>query len=143
MTGVQTCALPIFFKEYVFLVLVASSIGPLVPGGRMMEFDDIDDEWTRKSVLKDVEGCFFVKGVPCFVCKALELCNVVVEVLLLHLEFPELLLGSGFNGSVGVHVGESIEDFVPQVFFGGEYLLLLGLPTILLVLQPNHRYLVL
>ena len=70
-------------------MLVASSIGPLVPGGRMMEFDDIDDEWARKSVLEDVEGFFFIKSVPCFICEALELCNVVVEVLLFHLEFLE------------------------------------------------------
>ena len=54
-----------------------------------MELDDIDDKWTRESVLKDVEGCFFVKGVPCFICEALKLRNVVVEVFLFHLEFFE------------------------------------------------------
>ena len=70
-------------------MLVASSIGPFIQDGRMMEFDDIDDKWTRESVLKDVEGCFLVKGVPCLICEALELRNVVVEVLLFHLEFFE------------------------------------------------------
>ena len=76
-------------KEYVFLMLDASGSGPLVPCDRVVELDDIDDEGTGESVLKDVESCFFVEGIPCFVCKALELCNVVVEVLLFHLEFLE------------------------------------------------------
>ena len=102
-------------------MLEASGSSPLVPCDRVMEFNDIDDKGIRESIFKDIKGCFFVKGVPCFFCKALELCNVVIEVLLLHLEFPELLLGSGFNGSIGVRIGESIEDRVPQVLFGGEY----------------------
>ena len=72
-----------------------------------MERNDIDNEGVRKSVLKDVEGCFFVKGIPCFVCEALEFRNIVVEVLLFHLEFPELSLRSGPDGSICVRVCES------------------------------------
>ena len=75
-------------------MLEASSSSPLVPGEGMVELNDIDDKLVRESVLKDVECGFFVEGIPCFVCKALEFCDVVVEVFLLHLEFSELPLGS-------------------------------------------------
>ena len=107
------------FEEYIFLVLEASGSCPLVPSDGVVEFNDIDNELVRESVLKDIESCFFIKGVPCFVCKALELSNVVIEVFLLHLEFSELSLRSGFNGSVSVCIGEPIDDCVPQVFFSG------------------------
>ena len=86
----------------------------------MVEPDDVDHKLVRESILEDIKCGFFVKGIPHFVCEALEFSNVVVEVLLLHSEFSELLLGSGFNGSVGVRIGEPVKDCVPQVFFGGE-----------------------
>ena len=109
------------FEEYIFLMLETSSSSPLVPGKGVMEPNNVDNELVRESILKDIERGFFAKGIPCFVCEALELSNVVVKVLLFHLEFFELLLRSGFNGSVGVRIGESIEDCVPQVFFSGKY----------------------
>ena len=91
-------------------MLEMSGGGPLIPGERMVELNDIDHELVRESILKDVERSFFVKGISRFVCEALEFSNIVVEVFLLHLEFSELPLGSGFYGSVCVCVGESMED---------------------------------
>ena len=108
-------------EEYIVLVLEASSSSPLVPSGGVVEFNDVDNELVREPILKNVESCFFIEGIPCFVCKALELSNVVVEVLLLHLEFSELPLRLRFNGGISVRIGESIDNCVPQVFFGGEY----------------------
>ena len=98
------------FEEYIFLVLDASGSSPLIPGEGVVELNDVDNKLVRESVLENVECGFFVEGISCFVCKALELSNVVIEVFLLHLEFSELPLGSGFNSSVGVRIGESIED---------------------------------
>ena len=109
------------FEEYVFLVLGAGGSGPVIPSDGVMKPDYIDDELVRKSVLKDIKCGFFIKGVPCFVCEALELSNVVVEVFLLHAKLSELFLGSGFNGSVSVCIDESMEDGIPQIFFGGKY----------------------
>ena len=108
------------FKEYAFLMLDASSSGPLVPCDRVVELDDIDNEGIRESILKDVESCFFVKGIPCFVCEVLELSNVIVEVLLLHLELSKLSLGSGLDGSVCVCICEPSDDNLPQIFFSRE-----------------------
>ena len=102
-------------------MLKASGSSPLIPGERMVELDNIDNKLVREPILKDVEHGFFVEGISCFVCKALELINVVIEVFLLHLELSELPLGLGFDGSVSVRIGESIEDCVPQIFFGGKY----------------------
>ena len=109
------------FEEYIFLVLEASGSSPLIPGERMVELDNIDNKLVRESVLKDVERGFFVEGISCFVCEALELSNVVIKVFLLHLELSELNLGSGFDGSVSVCIGELIEDCVPQIFFSRKY----------------------
>ena len=72
------------FEEYIFLMLETSGGSPLIPGERMVELNDIDNELVRKSILKDVECSFFVKGISCFVCEALELCNVVIKVLLCY-----------------------------------------------------------
>ena len=109
------------FEEYVFLVLEVSGSSPLIPSERVVEFNDIDNKLVRESVLKDIECGFFVEGISCFVCKALELSNVVIKVFLLHLEFSELPLGSGFDGSVSGCIGELIKDCIPQIFFGRKY----------------------
>ena len=101
------------FEEYVSLVLKTSCSGPFIPCDRMMEFNDVDNEGIRESILEDIESCFFIEGIPCFVCETLKLNNIVVEVLLLHVKLLKLLLGLRLDGSISIHISELSGDSLP------------------------------